>query len=156
VNLAYTAKDMKLWATNCTKAIVQENEVRKSMKRTAKEIFKASTVDFDNKGNKHKKIMTDDEKLSHFELRAAYWNYFRFGSRKLLKHMSGFNQGIKALEGKVGDPEKKKENQVVDAKIKKYILHLEAQVSQNLQDVQNMRRTLDEFEKEKHNLMLDK
>ena len=147
---------MKIWATNCTKTIVQENETRKSMKRTAKEIFKASTTDFDTKANQHKKFMTDDEKLSHFELRAAYWNYFRFGSRRLLKHMNTFNKGIKALEGKVSDVETKKENQVVDAKIKKYILQLEAQVSQNLQDVQNMKRTLDEFEKEKHNLMLDK
>lgn len=149
VDMAYNTKDIKIWATNCTQNIVNENECRKTIRRISKEVFKASVVDFDFVKNEHKKIMDDKQKFSQFELRLKFWNYFKYGSDKLLQHMKTFNQVIDVLEKKTGDPETQNVRNKVDDKIRKYIMQLESQISQNLHDVQRMKTTLDEYEKEK-------
>lgn len=146
INLAYDIRDPKTWAANCINIIKSENEHRKNMKTTSKEILKASVVDFDQEKHTHKKIMNDKEKLSHFELRLQYWNYFKSGNDMLLQHMHSLNQGINLLEEKVNDPETKALQRNADNKINKYILELEAKISQNLSDIQNMKRTLDQYQ----------
>ena len=154
MDLAYNTKDIKIWATNCTQNIVNENECRKTIRRISREVFKASTVDFDFVKNEHKKIMTDKEKFSQFELRLKFWNYFKYGSDKLLQHMKTFNQVIDILEKRTSDPDTQKVQNRADDKIRKYILQLESQISQNLHDVQRMKTTLNEYEKERHGVRL--
>lgn len=87
--------------------------------------------------------MGDKEKFSQFELRLKLWNYFKYGSDKLLQHMKTFNQEIRDLEEKNKAADQKES----DDKIKKQILQLESKISQNIHDIKQMRTTLDAFEK---------
>lgn len=147
--MAASYRNVDLWATACTQNILAERECRKTMRKISKEITKASVIDFDFEKHEHKRILTKNEKLSQFALKLKYWSYFKVGHEKLLQYMKIFNKDIKYNDKVLGDARNRRIQQKVDDKIKKYILHLEQEVSQNIHDVQQMRKKLEEYQMEK-------
>ena len=105
------------------------------MKKISKEITKSSVIDFDFERHEHKKILTHTEKYSQFSLKMKYWNYFKYGQERLIGFMKIFQERIKANDRVMGTGQERKNQTIVDDKIKKYILGLEKKISQNLHDV---------------------
>mgnify|MGYP000849732448 CR=1 FL=1 len=133
-------RDVVLWSTLCAKDIMLEYELRKKIRRKARQIISKRLHEAENEYNNKRFRKLLEVRLSEYQLRELYWSYFRISQRRLMKYYTSLNKFVQNAQSRVRVVQLENIKSETIEKLRIYIDDLEKRVANNFRDIEKIKK----------------